>query len=976
MAAFQGVLHQLHAGLELCAAAGVALVVEARVAADLPQLGELGQNLQLVALEVVGQLVGDLQGKAVLACLVELGLLTLHLGKHHALALLGQVGEHVALEAAQDERGHEAAQLVGRPFLAGLDRALEALGKVLAAAQDPRHQEVKDAPELGGAVLNGGAGEGQAHGCHQALGRLGHLGPGVLDVLGLVEDHAREPRLGVLGHVALHKVVGGHEHVALGRPGDRHAARGLGPRHGGNLELRCKPLEFGDPVVDERGRRHHERGARVARLLAGHDVRDGLEGLAQAHVVGQDSAEPQALQGLQPAEALDLVGAQHLAQAGGDLEVGVAEGLEVAHDGAKAAVALQPHPVGLLEQRVHKERAARGQPAHAAGQLLGAHVETVGQVVERADAPVELENVSVRKPQVALLAPVGFQVGGQVAGGHAAGVHGQVEQAPVDRGLDAHLGALAHAHGAQPLAEQHLAEARQLPQPLGEQEVEQLVVALVEVGQFPGLRRRPVRGGSGGRGCGRGRCGGQAREVGLHNVLRLVLEHRVARGLAGALGGEQIELALAVAHRGAAGHQAVVEPHLEGELGGGRQQGVEVARRVEVGARAQHRQRRATERREVAGADVERAGAGQKRGEQRGGLGRELLVAAPGLLLAQQVEALLRRKAAQVRRQREVEATVAGGGKDRRHARVRGRDRQGARGLGRVVAAEIEGELGALEHVEDLDGVGLGEGQLLDVGPAAGAPVVVARHKESLLAVHHAGHHGEQPAGPRREGLGHMGKGEVLAVGELGTLLPSLHERGDVLDHIGRLAAAHPELERQGLGSPLVDGRGGGGDGHEELDGLFERLPDGRAGTLRCGGGPDALGGDGAQEVGDLGARGRCGGFGRGWGEARGAGGARRRDAGRRAAAQVGKGQGDLVLAHAVVVHRGRAGALVGDHVLVVEVERDRGAVAADARALHEAREPHDAVDLARRGLAREYAAVVGEALGLGEGGVEGGFGL
>ena len=71
MSAIHGVVQKLHAGVELGRATCVSVVEQARVAADLAQLRELGENLKLVFLELLGRvLVLQLQRKPVLVGLV------------------------------------------------------------------------------------------------------------------------------------------------------------------------------------------------------------------------------------------------------------------------------------------------------------------------------------------------------------------------------------------------------------------------------------------------------------------------------------------------------------------------------------------------------------------------------------------------------------------------------------------------------------------------------------------------------------------------------------------------------------------------------------------------------------------------------------------------------------------------------------------------------------------------------------------
>ena len=80
-----------------------------------------------------------LLGDAVLVSQVELALLSGELRHDGVLDLLGQVGHHVFLYAAQHKRRHERLQAGGTVALGMLDRAFEALGKRLARAEQARH---------------------------------------------------------------------------------------------------------------------------------------------------------------------------------------------------------------------------------------------------------------------------------------------------------------------------------------------------------------------------------------------------------------------------------------------------------------------------------------------------------------------------------------------------------------------------------------------------------------------------------------------------------------------------------------------------------------------------------------------------------------------------------------------------------------------------------------------------------------------
>ena len=129
MPAVECAVHELHARIEFGASRLVVRIVQMRVAADLAQLGELGKYLELVFFELPGLAVLHLLGDAVLVCQVKLALLAGELSHDSVLYLLGQVGHHVFLYAAQHKRRHERLQASGTVALGVLDRAFEALGK-------------------------------------------------------------------------------------------------------------------------------------------------------------------------------------------------------------------------------------------------------------------------------------------------------------------------------------------------------------------------------------------------------------------------------------------------------------------------------------------------------------------------------------------------------------------------------------------------------------------------------------------------------------------------------------------------------------------------------------------------------------------------------------------------------------------------------------------------------------------------------
>ena len=139
MSAVECAVHELHARIEFGAPRLVILVVQTRVAADLAQLGELGEHLELVFLKLGCLAVLHLLGDAVLVGQVELALLAGELRHDRILDLLGQVGHHVFLDTAQHKRRHERLQASGTVALGMLDRAFEALCKRFTRAEQARH---------------------------------------------------------------------------------------------------------------------------------------------------------------------------------------------------------------------------------------------------------------------------------------------------------------------------------------------------------------------------------------------------------------------------------------------------------------------------------------------------------------------------------------------------------------------------------------------------------------------------------------------------------------------------------------------------------------------------------------------------------------------------------------------------------------------------------------------------------------------
>ena len=162
----------------------------------------------------------------------------------------------------------------------------------------------------------------------------------VLDELGLVQHQALPVQGRVLLLVQAQQGVAGDHHVgSLDRRGQRGAALGGGGGQHSQIKSRCETGGLGLPYREHRtGCDHQERRGRRWTGTAGvEEQSEGLDGLAQAHVVGEYPAEPLLVQEREPREALVLIRAQDRFQAGrrggdGDL-LEVREGTHAAAPG-------------------------------------------------------------------------------------------------------------------------------------------------------------------------------------------------------------------------------------------------------------------------------------------------------------------------------------------------------------------------------------------------------------------------------------------------------------------------------------------------------------------------------------------------------------------------------------------------------------------------------------------------------------------
>ena len=251
------------------------------------------------------------------------------------LLLLGQVLDdvRVGLETPQHKGAHHLLErLAGLGIAEPLDGHGELATELTQAAEQAGVGELEDGPELGQPVLDRRAGERDAMVGGNRPHRHRLLCHRVLDVLRLVH-HQVGPLLGAeqLGIHAGHHIGGQHHCGALAEP--LELRRRTGPRAtmvARDTEPRRKPPQLMLPVAQHRGRTDEQRRWAIAARLGPvmEQQRDDLDGLAQAHVVGEAGAKAR-LRGLrEPGKATLLVGTELANEAGRSI-----------HKGARLAVA-------------------------------------------------------------------------------------------------------------------------------------------------------------------------------------------------------------------------------------------------------------------------------------------------------------------------------------------------------------------------------------------------------------------------------------------------------------------------------------------------------------------------------------------------------------------------------------------------------------------------------------------------------------
>ena len=247
-----------------------------------------------------------------------------HVALDDVLDLVGQLRLDLLLQASEEKRAEHFVQaaddeqrllLVELDLLAGGGEGrVEPLLERAARLEYVRQEEVEERPQLGQLVLQRRAGEQQAVRRYvERVQRHGQLAVVVLHAVALVDDHVAPAYLGQARLVAYDVLVGGREHVELAvleQSGQVAALRRITLVH--DVDDGRRPARKLVHPVGESGERHDDEERSVDLLLLHQigDERNGLDGLAEAHLVGQDAVQVVVVERDEPLEAAYLIGLQ------------------------------------------------------------------------------------------------------------------------------------------------------------------------------------------------------------------------------------------------------------------------------------------------------------------------------------------------------------------------------------------------------------------------------------------------------------------------------------------------------------------------------------------------------------------------------------------------------------------------------------------------------------------------------------------
>ena len=243
--------------------------------------------------------------------LIERGLLRREVAEDLHLHFVRKILYHgsVRLEPPQDERRRQLPRSAARPRnRPSSEWGAETAPELGLVAEKAGVQEVHDGPQLTDVVLDRRARERDpVVGRSERAARDWRVS-GILDVLRLVENDSGPRDLFQLIDIAMQeRIAGDDERVARGLLDEFLAACARQSMMDEHRKLGSKTRRFLPPVADHRSGADQEHRAVDAVGAVAFEQRESLDGLSEAHIVGQTGAQSVLSKESEPGESAHLI---------------------------------------------------------------------------------------------------------------------------------------------------------------------------------------------------------------------------------------------------------------------------------------------------------------------------------------------------------------------------------------------------------------------------------------------------------------------------------------------------------------------------------------------------------------------------------------------------------------------------------------------------------------------------------------------
>ena len=400
MPSVQGVLHDIKAELGLGRSPLVSFIKQGRITAELTQLRQFCQNLNLIFPELRIRILVKGKHQPLHMGVIQLLLLPFQSGKNTFLQLLRKILQHVPFQAPQHKRTNQLLQTFSRILIPALDNGdLVVVAEFVIGIQITGHEIIKNTPQFTEPVFNRRSCECQPEACADLLDRSGSLGTVVFDVLRLVNDLCHKTK-GCIGFpVSLQQIIGGDQDfpgpAALQKLPPFHSV----PHNGFYGEGGRKALKLIFPVVDQGRRTHNQcQGTFPLHRLRGfrEQICDHLQGLSKTHIICQNTPETILLQSPDPEISLFLIFPEYVLHGSGYFKIVVLHRLHIADQGLEFTIPLHSQGIPFLCLRIQIQRTIFGKQDTFALQLCVVEPQSLLQLKEGTDGfPLHIDKIAV-----------------------------------------------------------------------------------------------------------------------------------------------------------------------------------------------------------------------------------------------------------------------------------------------------------------------------------------------------------------------------------------------------------------------------------------------------------------------------------------------------------------------------------------------------------------------------------------------------